>query len=359
MSAQNRASRINKLHTLLKKRYKPQQASPGRSLFDIFLYACLLEDASQDAADEGIAKLEQDYFDWNEVRVTTVSELSEVLSHLPASLESASRLKKNLHALFEKYFKFDIEVLKKENLGKTVKEFEEFPGMTPFVLSYTIQHGLGGHAIPINSAGFDIFYFCGIISLQEYRGKKVPGIERAIPKSKGIDFGSILHQFSLDYAAKPKDAEIRKLILGVNPEATELFPDTKKPKPKPAAKPKAPTKKAAEKTTEAAEPAPASKKAAAKKTTAKKATASAAKPTKKKAATKKITPTKKKTAAKKTTAKKVAPKKKSAPVKKKAAASKATKKKAASKAKSKATPAKAKKKASKGATKRLAKKKPR
>lgn len=224
MSTTNRSARITKLFSLLKKRYKPLPPSAGKNLFEHFLYACLLEDGSQEAADEGIARLEQDYFDWNEVRVTTVSELSESFPRVPNAVEAASRLKKNLHALFETYYSFDIEEMKKQNLGKTVKDLSEFPAMTSFVLSYIVQQGLGGHAIPINAVGMDICYYCGIITDAERETGKVPGIERAIPKSKGAEFSSLLHQAALDLASDAQDPELLKLILQVNPDAADLFP---------------------------------------------------------------------------------------------------------------------------------------
>ncbi len=274
MSTTNRSARITKLFTLLKKRYKPLPPSAGRNLFEHFLYACLLEDGSQEAADEGIARLEQDYFDWNEVRVTTVSELAESFPRLPNATEAASRLKKNLHALFETYYSFDIEEMKKQNLGKTIKDLSEFPAMTSFVLAYIVQQGLGGHAIPINAVGMDLFYYCGIINDAERESDKVPGIERAIPKSKGTEFSSLLHQASLDFASNPQDPDLLKLILQINPDAMDLLPGKKTPAASPA-KSKSSSKTASAKSaagkaasTKSAAPKAAPVKKAAKKSTA-------------------------------------------------------------------------------------------
>ena len=105
MTAKNRPELIGKLHTELKKHFKPAPPSPGRPLMEHVLYASLLEDTPADLADEGFAKCEQEYFDWNEVRVTTVTELAEVLSRLPAANAAAMRLKKNLQSIFEAFYK--------------------------------------------------------------------------------------------------------------------------------------------------------------------------------------------------------------------------------------------------------------
>ncbi len=216
MSASNRTKIIAKLHTALKKHYSAPPASPSRPLLEHALYACLLEDCPGELADEGLAKLEQDYYDWNEVRVTTVTELSGVLSNLPDPAKAAGRLKANLQAIFEEFYSFDLDHLKKENLGKAVAKFEQLPSMTPFVLSYIIQHGLGGHSIPIDYSAMVIMLVSGIASQNEASDGRVPGLERAIPKSKGAEFASLLHQPAVALLIDPADADARKLLESVS-----------------------------------------------------------------------------------------------------------------------------------------------
>lgn len=210
---------ISKLQGLLKKNFKPAPASPGRPLLEHVLYGALLEEAPVDLADEGYAKCEQEFFDWNEVRVTSVTELAEVLAHLPAPTSTAVRLKRCLQGIFEAFYTFDIDHLKKENLGKAVAKFETMAGVTPFVLSHVVQHGLGGHAIPVNTSAIRIMSLVGIVTPQEARTGKVPGLERAIPKNKAIEFASTLHQAAIHFAADPFDKLVQEIILAVNPEA--------------------------------------------------------------------------------------------------------------------------------------------
>jgi len=215
MSGSNRSKLITKLHSSLKKHYDAPPASPSRPLLEHALYASLLEDCPADLADEGLAKLEQDYFDWNEVRVTTVTELKGVLSRLPDPHKAAARLKGNLQAIFEEFYSFDLDHLKKENLGKAVAKFEGLPSMSPFVLSYIIQHGLGGHSIPIDYSAMVVMLVTGIASQSEASAGRVPGLERAIPKSKGIEFAHLLHQPAVALSIDPNDAKARKFLDSV------------------------------------------------------------------------------------------------------------------------------------------------
>ena len=216
MSASNRAARITKLQAALKKHYKPQPAGATRPLLEHVLYASLLQDAPSDLADEGMAKCEQEFFDWNEVRVTSVTELTQVLSRLPEAEKAAARLKSNLQAIFEEFYTFDLDHLKKENLGRAVTKFEKMPAMTPFVLSYTIQHGLAGHSIPIDYSAMVIMLVTEIATQPEAKTGKVPGLERAIPKNKGIDFSGLLHQCAVALNKNPKDKTARTVIDAVD-----------------------------------------------------------------------------------------------------------------------------------------------
>jgi len=216
MSASKRATLIGKLNTALKKHYKPLPTQPARPLLEHVLYASLLEDAPAELADEGMAKCEQEFYDWNEVRVTTVTELAQVLSRLPEPLIAARRLKNNLQAIFEEFYTFDLDHLKKENLGKAVNKFEKMPGMTPFVISYTVQHGLGGHSIPVDYSAMVIMLTTEIASQPEAMVGKVPGLERAIPKSKGIEFSGLLHQAAVALNKNLKDKAARAFIDAVS-----------------------------------------------------------------------------------------------------------------------------------------------
>lgn len=369
MSASNRANLIGKLHTALKKHYKPLPAQPARPLLEHVLYASLLEDAPSDLADEGIAKCEQEFFDWNEVRVTTVTELSQVLSRLPEPMKAARRLKSNLQAIFEEFYTFDLDHLKKENLGKAVSKFEKMPGMTPFVLSYTIQHGLGGHSIPIDYSAMVIMLATEIASQPEAMSGKVPGMERAIPKSKGIEFGGLLHQCAVALNKNTKDKKARTVLDQVSKGSSKRLDEwlaSKKAAKKRVVKRKVQEKAQADADAKAAEEAKAEakKKKAAKATGA--ATKAAAKSAKKsapvkaepvKAATKSSKKTKKPAASKKATPKKAT--KKTASKKTAAKKKTATKKKATKKPASKTSKTSKKKTSKKSSSRKLTKRKPR
>lgn len=310
MSAKNRADSIVKLYKAVKKDFQPITPPSNRTVIDHAIYACCLENSTAEEADESLAKLQENYFDWNEVRVTTDRELATTVKSLTDPLQAATRVKKMLYGVFETYYQFDLEFLKKENLGKAVQSFDKMVGVTPFAISYISQHGLGGHSIPTDKALLNLMFVLGIISEDEAAKGKIPGLERAIPKAKGMEFSSLVHQLAVAFHKTPFSTSVRNQILKIDSSAKDRLPKRggkKKEEAKPAKKAakKAPAK-------EASKPAATKKKKAVKK-------AAKAKPK----ATKKAAPKKKTAAAKKAkkpAAKKKAPAKKSAkaPAKKKA-----------------------------------------
>ena len=328
MSAKNRADLINKLFKVAKKEFDFIKPLSNRTVLEHMLYGCCLENSTFEAADEALAKLQENFCDWNEVRVTTVEELAESGKNLGNPREGAASVKHTLHNLFEEYFTYDLDFLKKENLSKSVAKFEAMKGVTPFVISYVSQNGLGGHSIPIDRSTMSLFYVLGIVSEDEAQKGRVPGLERTIAKAKGVEFFVLVHQLAVEFASTPFSTKVRDKLLLVNPDAKDRFPKRASKKKKP-------------------EPAKAEKKVAAKKV----AEPKASKATKKKSTAKPVKKATKKAPAKKAAAKKTA---KKSPVKK--ATKKVTKKKAAAKPAKKTAKKTTKKKSP---NKKLSKKKPR
>jgi endonuclease III len=269
MATPNRVQILNTTFKILKKYYQPVNSVEERSVLEHLIYALCLENSPYEKADEAFAGLQQNFFDWNEIRVTTVTELAETCRPLTDPAAAAGNIRLALHSIFESQFSFDLEPLKKENIGKTTKQLEKHAGITPFAIGYVVQHGLGGHAIPVDEALILTMLVLGVITPVEAEKKIVPGVERAIPKSKGIEFGSLIHQLTADFHASPRSPRMRSIILEISPDAKDRFPKrptkkktassgteessakgTKKKKP-PASPPKASSKKPAKKESEA------------------------------------------------------------------------------------------------------------
>lgn len=271
MAQPNRTALLGKLQKVLKKHYKPA-VIVERSLLEHLLFACCLENAPYEAAEKAYAAISTGFFDWNEVRVTTVKELSELMPMLPDPTSSAANIKRILYGVFESKYSYDMEWLKKQNVGQAIQQLKKYEGATPFSVAFVTQAALGGHAIPLDRGTMEAMAVLGLAGEADLAEFSVPGLERAIPKSKGMEFGTLVHQLGADMAANPYSPALHKLLLEISPECKERLPKrppkTPPPPPKVEAKPAAKKKDEVRgKPAEAAKPTaerPAAKPAAAK-----------------------------------------------------------------------------------------------
>jgi hypothetical protein len=244
MSSPNRTALLTKLHRVLKKHYKPLVPRGDQPVLETLLYACCLENTPRDVAERVYNTVRTSFFDWNEVRVTTIKELAEVMSGLPDAAAAAANFKGVLQNTFESEYSFELETMKKKNLGDAIKRLHKLEGASPFVVAYATQVSLGGHSIPVDKGALGVLYVLGVITESEQAAGAVSGMERAIPKSKGVEFGLLLHELSAEFVANPFSPQLREFLLSIAPDAKDRFPKRtpKKPVPEPVEQPKAEVK---------------------------------------------------------------------------------------------------------------------
>lgn len=224
---------IAKLFKALRSQYKPFATNTSRPLLEQVLYACCLENSPADAAEKALQKLVESAFDLNEIRVTTVAELAESLTDLPAPARAALSLRRVLQSVFESTYTFSLDNAKKHSLAHGLKTLEHLHGATPFVVHHVASTALGGHFIPLDQGALAALYLCGAITRQEYDSGKVAGLERIIPKKSGQEFSSLLHQFGVECLVNLHGPTVKKILTAVNPLAKDRFPKRGEPLPAP------------------------------------------------------------------------------------------------------------------------------
>ena len=237
MAKPDRGALIGKAHKILKKHYKPVEYVE-RPLLENLLFAACLENSRYEAAEAAFKALADGFFDWNEVRVSTVEELGEAMPMLADPQAAAGNVKRTLYSIFESTYSFDIESMKKMNLGAAIQKLEKHEGVTPFAIGVVTQASPGGHSIPLDRGAFEVLKIVGIASDSDVSKGVVPGLERAIPKSKGVEFGSLLHQLGAELIASPFSTNVHKILLEIAPDAKDRLPKRQaKVPPKPVAPP--------------------------------------------------------------------------------------------------------------------------
>ena len=77
MATQSKSQLLTNIHTLLKRRYKPK-TDPNASRLSVLkavVYGICHEDTTREQANQALSRFQDEFFDWNELRVSSVEEI--------------------------------------------------------------------------------------------------------------------------------------------------------------------------------------------------------------------------------------------------------------------------------------------
>src|SRR5204863_3796796 len=130
----------------------PKAEPEPRPVLEQFLYAVCREGVTRELADRAFRNLREQYFDWNEVRVSSARELAESLDCLPDAESRGQRVIDFLQEVFETTFSFDLESLHKKGLKQAAKQLSRYQAANDYIVASVIQGSLGGHAGALDPA---------------------------------------------------------------------------------------------------------------------------------------------------------------------------------------------------------------
>lgn len=298
--ASDKALACKKLTTILQKEYGKSVPKFKQPVLETMLFAVCLEDNDWEAAEAGYEKLLKSYYDLNEIRVSSVTEIERTLSALEKADWKGLRIRSILRFVFESTYTFEFEKLAKLTVESAQKRLKKIDFLSPFVTNFTLQQILGSHVVTLDDSMHNAAIHLGLVPADSKINDACEFLKSGLKKAESFAFTCLLRKFATDpqfadRIVEPYDEEDDFDVLKVEQRLAVLKAPPKKKK-------KVVEKKAAP------------KKAAKKKPTAAKATPAKKAPAKKAVASKKATP--KKAVAKKSAAKKAPAGKKTAAKKK-------------------------------------------
>ena len=190
----NKQRVLTHLFSGLKRRYDPSEPEP-RPVLEQLLYAVLREGTTRELADRAYKHLQERFFDWNEIRVSSVREVEEVIADLPGAEMRGQRLISLLQEVFETTFSFDLETLHKKGLKQAAKQLSRYEAVkgNDYAVAWVIQRALGGHAIPLDDPTLRVLRRLGLIDGdQEDLEALRSSVEHLIPKNRGPLFNELI-----------------------------------------------------------------------------------------------------------------------------------------------------------------------
>lgn len=199
MATQNKAQFLSEIHGLLKSRYAPEPSQPRLTILEAVVYGICHEGTTREQANQALSRFKDEFFDWNEVRVSTLEEIQEVLAGLPDAADRARRIRRFLRQLFEKTYGFSLDPLLKKPLKESVRALQDYEALrSDYVLATVISHALGGHAISLDQPMKRALDRLGFSEADADLPTLRATLERGIPKNRGHEFMDVMEDLTHD-----------------------------------------------------------------------------------------------------------------------------------------------------------------
>ncbi len=196
----NKQRVLSQIFTTLKKRYEPKEPE-SRPVLEQFVYAICREGASRKQADRAFRGLQERFFDWNEVRVSSPREIEEALGDIPSADARAQRIIALLQEVFETTYSFDLDPLAKKGLKQAAKQLSRFQAANDYSVAWVVQQALGGHAIPLDGPSVRVLRRLGLVEEESDNPESLrASVEHLIPKARGPLFAELLSAMAHDTA---------------------------------------------------------------------------------------------------------------------------------------------------------------
>ncbi len=208
---------VAKVTKILKKEFGAAPKHDSLPVLETLIYAICVENADYASAQAAFDRLRNEFFDWNEVRVSTISELEPTFAGLQQAEWRALRVRFLLLYVFDHQYSFDFDGLKKKTIDLAHKQLTKIKHLTPFARNYLLQHMLGNHIIPLDDRMCRTAIWLGILPIGTNEDDGAEALKSVIRKADGAEFIHLLKCLSVWPKAKViLDADFS------NPESEEF-----------------------------------------------------------------------------------------------------------------------------------------
>jgi endonuclease III len=246
MATTSKTQFLTEVQALLKKRYKIGPSVEKLTILEAVIYGIVHEDSTREQANQALTKFKDGFFDWNEVRVSTLEEIQGVVAGMTDVEGRAFRVRRFLRQLFEKTYGFNLDPLIKKPQKEALKALEEYDALgSDYVVGTVTRLALAGHAIPVDAPTLRALLRLGVAE----EGADIPSVraalERAVPKNRGVEFSDLIEELAHDTCVEGEPdcpecelkkicptGQVRKTEAAASAKTAKVVPKGKVGKPK-------------------------------------------------------------------------------------------------------------------------------
>lgn len=169
----------------LEKEYGRPERGVQRRPLDQLILGLLSAGTSERKAAQALRRLQTDFVDFNEVRVSRPNDVAEAIQVVADPEGKANRIIRVLQQLFLRYGGVDLDLLLKAPLGEAQASLQQLPGVDARTAATVVLLSLGGQALPADPAVVRLSKRIGLVDrawstdqVQEALSALVPSEER-------------------------------------------------------------------------------------------------------------------------------------------------------------------------------------
>jgi endonuclease III len=128
------------------KTHLPRYSDPVEAM----IFGILSESMAEAKAKSVYSAMQGNFVDWNDLRVSRLEEISEVLQEEAAAAERiTTTINQSLNFIFREHDTVSLSMLVEMGKRPARKFIEDMPGMSRFVVDYVMLTSLDAHSIPL------------------------------------------------------------------------------------------------------------------------------------------------------------------------------------------------------------------
>lgn len=205
------SKKIQSLYRSLKRKHQKPSKAVYDEPVDALVYALISENMSETAA-QSAAKRFADYFvDWNDLRVSRMEEIVEVLgADTAATRNIASALTGFLGVVFNEHGTVSLGALKKVGKRPARQILDKIDGTSTFAVDYCMLTSLQGHAIPLTKKMIEYLISNKLVHPDADEQEVKGFLARQITAENAYEFYALLRRQSETREAKQKGKTKKK-----------------------------------------------------------------------------------------------------------------------------------------------------
>ena len=179
---------MRRVMTVLRRTYGRYRVTTKRPAIEELLLGIIVQGTSESKAVTALNAMAQHFVDWNEVRVTTASELAEAMPGIPDAIEKAEVIRSVLSHLYELANEMSLDFLREAGSRERMRFASCVPSFPEAALARATMVGLGEPVFPPTPKVLRMCKRVGLLDSRRNQRDMPQLFERVVPKPSMLEF---------------------------------------------------------------------------------------------------------------------------------------------------------------------------